>query len=192
MSIGTSFCVTLAVTTGCTPPPPRPARPPPRPPPPAAGAEAALPLLHPAASSAAAMLAQATEKRCDEGPLTRRFMFSRLLKSADHSLRAAARTLCVWQRDEWRHLPVVRLHRPRFARRQPQPATFDIDVVDRRNVERQQLRNEQSADDSQSERSPRFGAGSEPQRNRQRADERAHRRHHDRPEAHETRLVDRL
>ena len=42
------------------------------------------------------------------------------------------------------------------------------------------------------ERPPRLGAGAEPERDRQRADQRGHGRHHDRAEAHEAGLVDRL
>ena len=57
--------------------------------------------------------------------------------------------------------------------RQPQTQAFDVDVIDRRDVERQQLRDEQAADDGQPERAARLGAArAEPQRDRQRADQR--------------------
>ena len=71
-------------------------------------------------------------------------------------------------------------------------APFDVDVIHRRDVQRQELRHQQAADDRQPERPARFGARAEPERNRQRADQRAHRRHHDRPEAHQTRFVNRF
>ena len=46
------------------------------------------------------------------------------------------------------------------------------------------------ADDREAERPPGLGASAQPQRDRQRADECRHRRHHDWAEAHEAGLVD--
>ena len=59
-------------------------------------------------------------------------------------------------------------------------------------IQRQHLGDEQAADDREAERAARLGTGAVAHRDRQRADQRRHRRHHDRPEAHQARFADRL
>ena len=49
---------------------------------------------------------------------------------------------------------------------------FHVEIDDGRDVEREQLGNDQSADDGQAERAPGFGAGAQAQRNRQCAHQR--------------------
>ena len=67
---------------------------------------------------------------------------------------------------------------------QPLLDVLHVDVEDRRDEERQRLREEQPAHDREPERPPRFRARAESQRDRQRAHQRRHRRHHDRAEPH--------
>ena len=76
--------------------------------------------------------------------------------------------------------------------RHPGAGLLDIHVVDRRDVEREQLRNQQPADDGEAERTPRLGARAKAERDRHRADQRRHRGHHDWAEADQARLVDRV
>ena len=59
---------------------------------------------------------------------------------------------------------------------------LQIDVNHRRDVERQKLRNNQSAFHSQTERAPCFPARTEAECDRQTAHQRRHGGHHDRPE----------
>ena len=54
------------------------------------------------------------------------------------------------------------------------------------------MRNHQAADHREAERAAGFGAGAPAEGDRQRAGERRERRHHDRAEAHDAGLVDRL
>ena len=51
--------------------------------------------------------------------------------------------------------------RPSPPSLQPQTRALDVHVVNRRDVERQQLRDEQAADDRQAQRTSRFGAGAQ-------------------------------
>ena len=53
-------------------------------------------------------------------------------------------------------------------------------------VEREELREQQTADDGEAERLPHFGASAEAKGNRQGADQRGHAGHHDRAEADQT------
>src|SRR5215469_10270927 len=59
---------------------------------------------------------------------------------------------------------------------------LEVDIDDGRDVERQQLRGEQAADDAEAERAAQLRAGAEAERDRQRPHDRRHRRHHDRAE----------
>ena len=59
----------------------------------------------------------------------------------------------------------------------------EIDVHDRRDEERQELRQDQAADHRDTERLTQLGARSSPERDRKRAENRGKRRHHDRTEA---------
>src|SRR5438093_545584 len=65
-----------------------------------------------------------------------------------------------------------------------------IEIDDRRRVERQQLAQQEATDDGDAERATKLGARARPERQRQRAQERGHRRHENGPEPPETRLVD--
>src|SRR3546814_19796304 len=62
--------------------------------------------------------------------------------------------------------------------------TFHRQIERRRDVERQQLRGQQTTDDGNAERLARFGTGAEAERDRQRAENRRERGHHDRPETY--------
>src|SRR5438552_192502 len=53
----------------------------------------------------------------------------------------------------------------RLAAREPRARSLDIDVVHRCDVERQQLRHEQAADDGEAERAARLSARSHPKSN---------------------------
>src|SRR5258706_15436282 len=76
----------------------------------------------------------------------------------------------------------------------PEPGlqALEVDVDDRRDVERQHLREQQAADHGEAERHARAAAGAEADRDRQAAHEGGAGGHHDRPEAHDAGLVDRL
>src|SRR6188472_4061596 len=65
-----------------------------------------------------------------------------------------------------------------------------VDVDDRRQTERDELRHQETADDGQTERPARLAAGAVPECNWQRPEERRRRGHHDRPEADDAALVD--
>ena len=67
-----------------------------------------------------------------------------------------------------------------------------VGVDDRRQIQRDQLRDDEAADDGEAERPPRFAAGAVAERDRHRAEQRRHRRHHDRAEADDAAFVDRL
>src|SRR3982751_2771722 len=75
---------------------------------------------------------------------------------------------------------------------QPSLQALEVEVNDRRDVEREHLRKEQAADHRETERHARAAAGSEADGDRQAAHQRRHGGHHDRPEAHEAGLRDRL
>src|SRR5262245_12635635 len=66
------------------------------------------------------------------------------------------------------------------------------EINDWRGVERQRLANDQPAHDGQAERAPQLTAHAVAQRQRQGTQQRRQRRHHDRPEAQQTGLVDGL
>src|SRR5215471_619082 len=74
----------------------------------------------------------------------------------------------------------------------PAREPFEIEVDDRCRVQRQPLRYEQPADDRDAERPAQLGAGTLAQRDRQRTEQRRECRYHDRPEAQQAGLVDRL
>src|SRR5262249_19707809 len=67
----------------------------------------------------------------------------------------------------------------------------EVYVDDRRDVERKQLREDQSADHRDAERLAQFGAGAVAERDRQRPEDRRECRHHDRPEAQHGGFADR-
>ena len=69
---------------------------------------------------------------------------------------------------------------------------LEVDVDDRRDEQRQKLREQKSADHRETERLPRVSAGAERERDRQAAHQRGHRGHHDRPEPRQTGLADRF
>src|SRR6516164_5555286 len=75
---------------------------------------------------------------------------------------------------------------------EPCVETVEVEEDDRRRVKRQRLADDQPADDRIAERLAdlRSRAGAEHQRNA--AEKGGHRRHHDRPEAQQTRLADRV
>src|SRR3546814_18146722 len=85
-------------------------------------------------------------------------------------------------------LPYTTLFRSRCPRcPAPRPAfaqTFHRQIERRRDVERQQLRGQQTTDDGNAERLARFGTGAEAERDRQRAENRRERGHPDRPETY--------
>src|SRR5207248_4896919 len=68
----------------------------------------------------------------------------------------------------------------------------EIEIDDRRRVERQHLRQQQPADDAVAERLAYLGAGAGPEHQRHAAQQRRHRRHQDGPEAQHAGAVDRL
>src|SRR5262245_14902877 len=70
--------------------------------------------------------------------------------------------------------------------------TVEGEVHHRRRVEREHLREQEPADDGDAERLAQLRARPRPERQRHAAQQRGHRRHHDGPEAQQTRLVDGL
>ena len=66
----------------------------------------------------------------------------------------------------------------------PSHQLIEVRVDYRRHVQRDQLRERQSAHHGNSQRTPRFRTGTGAKRNRQRANQRCHRRHRDGAEAH--------
>src|SRR5439155_1276037 len=67
---------------------------------------------------------------------------------------------------------------------------LEVRVVDRRQIEGHELREEEPAHDRQAERAPRLRPRAEPERDRQGPEEGGHGRHHDRPETDQAALVD--
>src|SRR5437867_6769736 len=65
-----------------------------------------------------------------------------------------------------------------------------VDVEHGRDVERQELRHQEAAHDRQAERAPRVRARPDAEPDRDRAEERGHRRHRDRPEPEQAPPVD--
>ncbi len=76
------------------------------------------------------------------------------------------------------------------AERRAEPLEIEID--DRRRIERQRLAERQTADDGQAQRSPQLRADAVTEHQRQRAEHRRHRRHQDRAQAQQAGLIDRL
>ena len=68
----------------------------------------------------------------------------------------------------------------------------EIKVDDRRGEQREHLADDQAADNGDAERLAQFGAGSGTEHQRHGAEDRGHRGHHDRPEAQQAGLVDRV
>ena len=85
---------------------------------------------------------------------------------------------------------------PAFRRRRasggPICRPVHVEINDRRRVQRQELREQQAADDRDAHRPAQFRAGAVFQRQRQRAEQRGHRRHHDRTEPQQAGLVNRF
>src|SRR5439155_7679186 len=75
-------------------------------------------------------------------------------------------------------------HRPAEA--------VEIEVDDRRREQRQQLAQNETADDRDAKRMAQFRSGAGPEHQRQGAEHRRHRRHHDRAETQQRCLIDRL
>ena len=92
----------------------------------------------------------------------------------------------------WRRRPAARRSglRHRLLDFAVEPVERQIDH--RRRVERQQLAQQQAADDGNAERETQLGAGAAFDRQRQRAEQRGQCRHHDRAEAQQAGLHDRL
>ena len=67
----------------------------------------------------------------------------------------------------------------------------EIEIDDRRDVQRQELRHAQAADHRDAERLAQLGAGAGAERDRQRAEDRGECRHHDRTEAQQAGVADR-
>ena len=84
--------------------------------------------------------------------------------------------------------PPTGLRRPASGEAHRQPVEVEIDH--RRGEQRQHLADDQAADDGEAERLAQLGAGALAQHQRQRAEDRRHGGHHDRPEAQQARLVD--
>ena len=72
----------------------------------------------------------------------------------------------------------------------PVAEAVEIKIDDRRGVEREELREQQAADDGDAERPAQFRAGAVFQGQRQRAEQRGHGGHHDRAETQQAGLVD--
>ncbi len=86
-----------------------------------------------------------------------------------------------------RHVPAgLAYHFP------PKPQPVEMEIDNRRGVQRERLTDEQSADNGYAERLPEFGAIARVKRQRQGAEERGKGRHHDRPEAQKTGAMDRV
>jgi len=85
-------------------------------------------------------------------------------------------------------LPVCSLSASASGRRRIAPCK----CTRRGDIEGQQLRHDQSADNGESQRTARLGACAQPQGNRHGTRERRERGHHDGPEAHQTGFGDRL
>ena len=75
---------------------------------------------------------------------------------------------------------------------QPRLHLRHVRVDHGRQVERDELREEQASHHHQPQRLPRFAAGAVSDRDRHGAEHRGHRRHHDRPEADQAALIDGL
>ena len=69
---------------------------------------------------------------------------------------------------------------------------FEVEINHRRDEKRDELGNDQAADDDQSQRPARSAVGAEAERDRQRAENRGERRHQDRPETVHAGIVNRL
>src|SRR6187549_168499 len=68
----------------------------------------------------------------------------------------------------------------------------EVGIDDRRQIQRDELRNEQAADDGEAQRLARLATGAEAECNRQRTEERRRCGHHDRPEADDAAFVNRI
>ena len=76
--------------------------------------------------------------------------------------------------------------------RQPRSQAVEHQIDHRRGEQRQHLADDQAADDGDAQRPAQFRAGAVAQHQRQRAEQRRHRGHQDRPEAQQAGLMDRL
>src|SRR5690242_12700868 len=76
--------------------------------------------------------------------------------------------------------------------REPLPETIEREIDHRRREQRQQLADDEAAEDREAERTTQLVAFAPAEHQRQRREERGERRHQDRPEAQQRRLVDRL
>ena len=89
--------------------------------------------------------------------------------------------------------PAPTLRFTRIVDRAPTPdpvsEAVQVEINDRRGVERDELREQQAADNRDAQRAAQFGAGALLQRQRQRAEQRRHRGHHDGAEPQQARLV---
>src|SRR5580704_3361002 len=79
------------------------------------------------------------------------------------------------------------------ARTTEEPAKpFKVQINHRSRVKRQPLRHEEATDNGDTERLPQLGAGALAKGDRHRTEQRGESRHHDRAEAQQARLMDRL
>src|SRR2546428_12675289 len=69
---------------------------------------------------------------------------------------------------------------------------IEREINHRRGEKREDLAEDEAADDRDSERAPQFETGSGTERERYTGKERRHRGHHDRPETEQARLIDRI
>src|SRR2546427_9939801 len=69
---------------------------------------------------------------------------------------------------------------------------IEREINHRRCEKREDLAEDEAADDRDSERAPQFETGSGTERERYTGKERRHRGHHDRPETEQARLIDRI
>ena len=72
------------------------------------------------------------------------------------------------------------------------PESIEVEIDDRRRIKREKLRYEQAADDGIAERLANLRADAGAQHHRHAAEQRRHRGHQDRPEAHHAGPVDRF
>jgi hypothetical protein len=84
------------------------------------------------------------------------------------------------------------MRRPPRAVSMPGGQTGEVKINDGGRVKREPLAQQQTANDRIAERPPKFGAGARAEHQREAAEESRHGGHHDRPEAKQTRLIDRV
>src|SRR4051812_31886645 len=84
------------------------------------------------------------------------------------------------------------VHLGLFVFVEPYLQALEVEIDHRRDVKRERLRQHQAADHRQAKRHARAAAGTEADGDGQATHQRSHGGHHDRAEAHQARLVDRM